>query len=142
MLRFGRGVKLLHGANPIDDGPGGIAVGADDEGSDALSDLRFRQRIREDALFGMVVNVDEAGSEDKTLGVDDGFSFFGIEFTDADDVIVSDADIGFAQRSARAIGELSVDDEKETGCCCEKSGKSAAKEVSAHNRTNTASLAT
>jgi hypothetical protein len=43
------------------DGPRGIAVGAEDNGGDALRDLRFGERVGFEAVGGVIVDVDEAG---------------------------------------------------------------------------------
>lgn len=107
-----RGMKLFDGAYPSDDRPGRFAIRADDEGRDALSDLRFGQRIGEDAFGGMIVNIDEARGEDEAFGVDDGFTLFRGEVADFFNVIEVDADISLAQGRAGAVGELGVDDKE------------------------------
>ena len=97
------------------DGPRGIAVGAEDDGGDALRDLRFGERIGFEAVGGVIVDVDEAGGEDETFGVDDLFAGLRFEICgDGGDAVARDADVGFAKRGAGAVGDFGVDDED--GC--------------------------
>ena len=56
---------------PVGDGPGREAVGAEDYSGDALGDLRFGERVGVEAFFGVIVDVDEAGGEDQVGAVDD-----------------------------------------------------------------------
>jgi hypothetical protein len=60
----------------------------------------------------MIVDVDEAGSEDQALGVDNFFIGKGLEIGgDGGDAIAGDTDIEFAEWGASAIGNLGVDDQ-------------------------------
>jgi hypothetical protein len=94
------------------DGPRRIAVGAEDDGGDALRYLRFGERIGFEAVGGVIVDVDEAGCEDEAFGVDDLVAGLGLEiWSDGDDVVAGDADDEFAEWCAGAVGELGVDDE-------------------------------
>src|SRR5271157_2842854 len=63
----------------------------------------------------MVVDVNESRCEDEAFGVEGGFVFFGLQFADADDVTLRDADVGFAQGSPGAIREERIQDEKRSG---------------------------
>jgi hypothetical protein len=109
------GMKLLDIADPGDERPGRVAVGPLDGGGDALGDLRFGERIGEQPIGGVIVNVNEAGSEDQTVRVDHGFVFLRLQVANFDDVIENDADIHFAERSAGAVGELRMDDDERDG---------------------------
>jgi hypothetical protein len=94
------------------DGPGGIAVSAEDDGGDALRDLRFGKRIGFEAVGGVVVNIDEAGGEDQPFGVDD--FFIGLRFEvggDGEDAVAGDSDAEFAEWGTSAVGDLGVEDE-------------------------------
>src|SRR5262249_36653942 len=92
------------------DGPGRITVGTDNERRDALSDLRFGEGIGVEATCGVIVNVDEAGGEDKAFGVQNLFGFGGFEVADSGDVRTSDAEVRFAERNAGTVGDLGIDD--------------------------------
>jgi hypothetical protein len=94
------------------DGPWRIAVGAEDDSSDALRDLRFGERIGFEAVGGVIVDVDEAGGEDETFCVNDLVAGLRLEIGgDGDDAVTGDADIEFAERGAGTIGDLGVNDE-------------------------------
>jgi hypothetical protein len=94
------------------DGPGGIAVGAEDDGGDALRDLRFGERIGFEAVGGVIVDVDEAGGEDEAFGVDDLVAGLRLEIgSDGYDAVAGDANVEFAERRAGAVGDLGVEDE-------------------------------
>ncbi len=105
------GGVLTPRVKPGSDGPGGIAVGAENYGGDTLCDLSFGERIFVEAFGGVVVNVDEAGSEDEALCVDDGLAFLWLEVADGDDAVTGYADIDFAKRSASAVSDLGIDDD-------------------------------
>jgi hypothetical protein len=94
------------------DGPRGIAIGSEDDGGDALRDLRFGERIGFEAVGGVIVDVDEAGGEDEAFGVDDLVAGLRLEIGgDGDDAVAGDADVEFAERGAGAVGDLGVEDE-------------------------------
>src|SRR5579871_4700193 len=94
------------------DGPWRITVGAEDDGGDALRDLRFGERIGFEAVGGVIVNIDEAGREDEAFGVDDLVAGLGLEICgDGDDAVAGDAQVGFSERRAGAVGDFGVDDE-------------------------------
>src|SRR3974390_459696 len=107
-----RGVRLLDGAKPPDDGPRGVALGANNARGDALGNLGFSEGVLQQAVFGVIVNIDEAGGQDKTAGIDGRLIFFGLQFTDADDVAESNADVPVVERRAGAIGYACVDDKE------------------------------
>jgi len=44
--------------------PWRVAIGSENDGGDALGDLRFGERIGFEAVGGMIVDIDEAGGED------------------------------------------------------------------------------
>jgi len=102
-----------------------------DRGGDALSDLRFGEGIGEQAVGGVIVNVDEAGSEDQPFSVHDEFALFRLQIANFGDVIESDADIAFAQGCAGAVGELRVDDKKRHGLLLREQWKQGGQR---HNR--------
>ena len=102
---------FLAGLKPGKNGPWRIAVGSEDERCDALRDLGFGEGIGVESFGGVVVNVDEAGSEHKALGVENFVGFGGLEVTDFGDARAGDAEVGLAERSAGAVGELGVDDD-------------------------------
>src|SRR6516162_3310811 len=106
------GVCLLDGAKPTDDGPRGVAIGANNDRGDALGNLGFSEGVLQEAVFGVIVNIDEAGGQDKTVGIDGRLIFFGLQFTDADDVAESNADVRVVERRAGAIGHARVDDKE------------------------------
>jgi hypothetical protein len=94
------------------DGPGRIAVGAEDDGGDALGDLGFGERIGFEAVGGVIVDVDEAGSEDEVFCVDDFFAGLRLEIGgDCGDAVAGDADVEFAEGGACAVGDFGVKDE-------------------------------
>jgi hypothetical protein len=64
----------------------------------------------------VIVDVDEARGEDEALGVDDLVAGLRFEICcDGDDVVTGDANVGFANWGAGAIGDLGVDDENGFG---------------------------
>ena len=94
------------------DGPRRIAVGAEDDGGDALRDLRFGERIGFEAVGGVIVDIDEAGGEDEAFGVDDSFVGLRLEIGgDGDDAVAGDADVEFAERGAGAVGDFGMEDQ-------------------------------
>jgi hypothetical protein len=94
------------------DGPGRIAVGAEDDRGDALRDLRFREWIGFEAVGGVIVDVDKSGGDDEAFGLNDSFIELRLEIRcDRGDAVSQDADVDFAKRGAGTVGYLSVADE-------------------------------
>ena len=76
----------------------------------------------------MIVNVDEARSEDQAVRVEHTFAGSGREFADSNDAIASDTESAFVEWNAGAVGELGVEDEgRGVGCwriCLRKGAES------------------
>jgi hypothetical protein len=64
------------------------------------------------SLGGVIVNVNETGSENEAFGVDDLIGFGGFEIANFGNAGTGYAEIGFAERSAGSVGELGVDDDE------------------------------
>src|SRR5271169_6243136 len=60
----------------------------------------------------MIVNIDESWGQDEALCVNDRLVLFRRELSNTHDVVESDADVRLVERSAGAVGELRVHDEK------------------------------
>ena len=59
------------------------------------------------------MDVDEAGGENEAFGVDNLFAGLRLEIRgDGDDAVAGDADVGFAEGGAGAVGDFGVDDER------------------------------
>jgi hypothetical protein len=80
-----------------------------------LSELRFGERVRVEAVQRVVVNVDEARCKNETVRVDRAFSGRTRELADSDNAVAANAQGTLAQRVASAVGEASVDDEDGVG---------------------------
>jgi len=63
----------------------------------------------------VIVDVNEAGSENQAVGVEDTFAGSSREFADRDDAVATDAESAFAEWSAGAVGELGVEYEDRIG---------------------------
>ena len=84
------------------------AVGADDDGRDALPDDRLHQRVVEERAVGVGVHVDESGGDDVTAAVDLGRAAIGEARRDADHAVAGDRDVGVEARSAGTVDDDSA----------------------------------
>jgi hypothetical protein len=78
---------------------------ADDDGGDALADLRQHVRCRQDDLIVVGVHVDESRRNDPAGGVDDDRAVLRQVRADRDDALALDAHVGFEARRAAAVDD-------------------------------------
>ena len=97
---------------PRTDGPGRVAIGAEQHRRNPLRDLRRRQRITIQAFGGMIMDVDEAGCEHQPLGVDHFIARRGLEVADRTDPVVCNPYAFPAQRRSGAVRHLCVDNDR------------------------------
>ena len=88
-----------------------MAAIADDLERDALVDRACRARIDQQRVVGMAVDVDEAGRDDETGGIDTWRIRGNLRRTDRGDAVALDQDIGNDRRAAGAVMHLAAADQ-------------------------------
>jgi len=78
---------------------------ADDDGGDALADLRKHVRFREDDLVVVGVHVDEPRRDDPAAGVEHVGAALRQIGADLDDALALDAHVGGEARRAGAVDD-------------------------------------
>ena len=81
------------------------AAVADDDGGDALADLRQHVRRREDDLIVVGVHVDESRRDDPAADVEHVGTFGRQIRADRDDALAFDAHVGAEARRAAAVDD-------------------------------------
>ena len=81
------------------------AAVADDDGGDALADLRQHLRRRQDDLIVVRMHVDESGRDDPAAGVEHDRALLRQLRPDRDDALALDAHIGSEAHGAAAIDD-------------------------------------
>ncbi len=102
----------------LSDRPRRRSVRAHHQRRDALRNLGFGRGIRDQRGRRMVVDIDEAGSQDEPLCRDDRVTWPRRHIPDVGDVVAFDPDVAGPERAAGAIGEACAHNGDRAGGWC------------------------
>jgi len=95
----------------VAEGEGAAAVGAFEDGGDALADEVFGGGVAFEAGAGVAVGVDEAGGECQPLGVDRPFRGHLLGAAEGEDAALADGDVAHVGGAARAVDDAGAPNE-------------------------------